>query len=207
MSGESYEIDIVNLYNKCNQLLFDIDETKTGENAELYTALDQTAVQILADGVRKVIDSLKDMCRRINALEAHVGKNRPLLSYQTHAAFKGWSAWLVENSVSNDIDKRRDIQAIKITFPTHDVYYAVYFNDKEGWSAEVASPETAGTTGKGKAIFGIKIRLDEADAEKFDICYRVHTFDGTWTVWAKNGEEIISRGVKLNAVQIKLQNK
>ena len=159
-----------------------------------------------ADTKEKILESLKKVCRRLAAIDTPPA-NRPLLSYQTHAAFKGWSAWLVENSVSNDIDKRRDIQAIKITFPTHDVYYAVYFNDKEGWSEEVGNGEQAGTTGKSKPIYGIRIRLDEAGAEEFDICYRVHTFDGTWTAWAKNGEEIISRGVKLNAIQIKLQNK
>ena len=51
------------------------------------------------------------------------------------------------------------------------------------------------------------IRLDEAGAKEFDILYRVHKFDGTWTDWAKNGEAIYSHGQKLNAVQIKLETK
>jgi len=65
----------------------------------------------------------------------------------------------------------------------------------------------AGTTGKSKAIMGIKIRLDEAGTKKFDILYRVHKFDDTWTSWAKNGEIIYSHGIKLNAIQIKLETK
>lgn len=129
----------------------------------------------------------------------------PPKGYQTHVASKGWSSWLNEDQISNDIEQQLDIQAVKINFPGHKVYYAVYFNDAEGWSEEVTNGQQAGTTGKSKAIYGIKIRLDESGAKKFDILYRVHKFDGTWTDWAKNGEVIYSHGQKLNALQIKLE--
>ena len=134
-------------------------------------------------------------------------KFQPPLTYQTHVAKKGWSVWLGEDQISNALDQELDIQAIRINYPSHKVYYSVYWNDAEGWSAEVAAPEQAGTTGKSKPIMGIRIRLDEAGAKEFDICYRVHKFDGTWTDWAKNGEVIYSHGQKLNAVQIKLETK
>ena len=132
---------------------------------------------------------------------------QPPLTYQTHIHSKAWTSWISEDQISNDLEQKLDIQAIKINFPNHKVYYSVYWNDKEGWSAEVAAPEQAGTTGKSKAIFGIRIRLDEAGAKKFDILYRVHKFDGTWTDWAKNGAAIYSHEQKLNAVQIKLETK
>lgn len=132
---------------------------------------------------------------------------RSTLTYQTHIAKKGWGAWNNEEEISNDIAQKLDIQAIKINFPKHKVYYSVYFNEQEGWSEEVSSPEMAGTTGKSKAIYGIRIRLDEARQKEFDILYRVHKFDGEWTDWAKNGETIYSYGQKLNALQIKLEPK
>ena len=132
---------------------------------------------------------------------------QPLLTYQTHIAKKGWRSWAVENAISNNIERKRQIEAIKINFPSHKVFYAVYFNDEEGWSEEVAAPEMAGTEGEDKPILGIKIRLDEAGAKEFDILYRVHKFNGKWTDWAKNGEELLSKGKKLNAVQIKLETK
>ena len=128
-------------------------------------------------------------------------------SYQTHVSGKGWGSWNINNAISDDIEQKRQIEAIKINFPPHKVYYSVYFNDKEGWSAEVSNGEPAGTTGKSKAIYGIRIRLDEAGAKESDILYRVHKFDGLWTEWAKNGEVIYSHGQKLNAVQIKLESK
>ena len=132
---------------------------------------------------------------------------RQTLTYQTHVAKKGWGSWNGEDQISDDIEQNWQIEAIKINSPTHKVYYSVYYNDKEDWSAEVTNSEQAGTTGKSKAIYGIKIRLDEAGAKEFDILYRVHKFDGTWTDWAKNGEAIYSHGQKLNAVQIKLETK
>ena len=130
---------------------------------------------------------------------------QPSITYKTHVAKKAWSAWLNENQISNDIEQQLDIQAVKINFPGHKVYYSVYFNDAEGWSEEVTNGEQAGTTGKAKPIYGIKIRFDEAGAKEFDILYRVHKFDGNWTSWAKNGEVIYSHGQKLNAIQIKLE--
>ena len=155
----------------------------------------------------RVLDSLKEMCRRIVDIETPPRRSRPSLSYQTHVAFKGWNSWSDENSISNDIKKKRSLQALRINFPLYDVYYSVYWNEEEGWSEETTKGHTAGTTGKAKPITGIKIRLDEAGAQKFDILYRVHKFDGKWTAWAKNGEELFSQGDKINAIQIKLQAK
>lgn len=132
---------------------------------------------------------------------------QPTLTYQTHIAKKGWVAWQNEEQISGSLEDKLDIQAVRINFPGHKVFYSVYFNDKEGWSEEVSNCETAGTTGKSKSIYGIRIRLDEAGAKEFDIFYRVHKFDGEWSDWAKNGETIYSHGVKLNAIQIKLEPK
>ncbi|MBR4904273.1 MAG: DUF563 domain-containing protein, partial [Selenomonadaceae bacterium] len=139
-------------------------------------------------------------------MPSHWEKFQPSFSYQTHVHNKGWGdGWKNENEVSNPLDQMLDVLAIKINFPNHKVYYSVYFNEKEGWSKEVSNPEMAGTVGIRKPIYGMKIRLDEAGAKEFDILYRMHKFDGKWTAWAKNGEALYSHGVKLNAIQVKLQ--
>ena len=114
----------------------------------------------------------------------------------------------VENSLSNSLNQEFDIQAVTIDFsnPFCKVCYSVYYNKKEGWSEEVTNAQVAGTVKKKKSIFGIKIRLDDVGEKKFDILYRVHQIDDTWTAWARNGEELIS-GKKLNSLQIKLETK
>lgn len=156
-----------------------------------------------------ILGSLRNMCTRIVALEQGKILNRPLLTYQTHVSKDGWVTWKSENQFSNPIDQQRDIQAVKINFaqPFHDVFYSVYYGDSAGWSQEVSNGSQAGTTGLKKSIFGIKIRLDDSGANEFDILYRVHTFDGVWSPWAKNGELLYAHEVKLNALQIKLQSK
>ena len=132
---------------------------------------------------------------------------QPPFGYQTHVHKKGWGDgyWKGEKEFSNPLDQMLDILAIKVNFPNHKVYYSVYFNDKEGWSAEVSNREKAGTVGVHKPIYGMRVRLDEVGAKEFNILYRMHKFDGTWTPWAKNGEAIYSHSQKLNAIQMKLE--
>ena len=158
----------------------------------------------------QVADSIKNVCSRIAALEREMENNRSLsIIYQTHVALKGWGEWKKENQLSNNLELNLDIQAIRISFtqPFYEIYYSVYYNDKEGWSEEVSRGQMAGTTGKAKAITGVKIWLNEFSAKIFNVFYRVHKFDGEWTSWAKNGEEILSGGIKLNSIQIKLEDR
>ena len=127
------------------------------------------------------------------------------IQIKTHVHMKGWGdGWKYENEISNPFDQMADVLALRINFPNYKVYYSVYFNEEEGWSQEIAAPEIAGTVGLRKPIYGMRIRFDEAGATEFDVLYRMHKFDGTWTDWAKNGEALYSRGVKLNAIQIKI---
>ena len=154
------------------------------------------------------INSIRTLCNRIIKLEKEVYKKRPILTYQTHVDKDGWSDWKIENHLSNSTEKDFDIQAVKIDFsnPLCKLYYSVYYNEQEGWSEEVTNNQMAGTTGKSKPIYGIKIRLDEIGEKKYDIIYRVHKFDGTWSDWAQNGAGIIS-DQRLNSLQIKLNSK
>lgn len=178
---------------------------KNAENRGL--SVNSNAVKLYGTTFTDFMAQLKQREDLITAcnMPPHWEKFQPSpFCYQTHVGGKGWGAWSNENQISNDLEQKRQIEAIKIYLPNHKVYYSVYYNEKEGWSEEVSNCEMAGTTGKAKAIFGIRIRLDEAGAKEFDIIYRVHKFDGTWTDWAKNGETIYSHGQKLNAIQIKL---
>lgn len=153
-------------------------------------------------------DVIKRLCARLEALKAHSTVDRPIIKYELHVARKGWLPACVENSIGGFVNQQLRIEALKITFsdPFNDVYYSVYY-PKEGWTKEVSTGQPAGTTGKSKPIFGLKIRLDDAGGELYDILYRVHNFNGKWSPWMKNGEELISQDFRLNAVQIKLEDK
>ena len=152
-----------------------------------------------------VVDSLRSLCRRLVALEQMVKIERPTLTCEAHIGKKGWLPADVEGNVIGMLDQQLDIQAIKIKFsaPYYDINYSVYYPD-EGWTEAVSTGKMAGTTGKSKPIFGVKMSLDSVGASKFDIAYRLHNFDGSWSAWRKNGEAITSPKVRLNAIQIKL---
>ena len=158
-----------------------------------------------ADNMGKCIETFETMCDRIIALEHKNKATRPWFRYRVHVGKLGWLSEKLEKQVCGDTEQLNDIQAIVLGFssPYYDVRYAVYY-PKEGWSEEVSSDEIAGTTGRAKSIMGIKIRLDESGASKFDIFYRLHAFKNEWSPWAKNGEELISLDSQLNAIQIKL---
>ena len=168
----------------------------------------------IADSVAPILtDFMAQLKRRKDLITAfdmppHWETFRSSFYYRTHVGILAWGKdWLENNQISNDLEKQYTLQAIKISYTKHKIYYSVYYNDKEGWSETVCSPEMAGTTGTGKPICGMKVWLDEAGSKEFDILYRMHKFDGEWTAWAKNGEAIYSYGQKLNAIQINLEPK
>ena len=167
----------------------------------------QKYADVKSKNFEKIIESFKVMCNRISILEREIIRNRPLLIYQTHVSKEGWGEWKIEEQISNSLEQKLDVQAIKVRFmrPFHDLYYSVCYDEKDDWSEEVSTSQMAGTVGKSKSITGIRIWLDETGSRKFNIFYRVHRFDNAWTPWAKNGEILRSNGDKINAIQIKLE--
>ncbi len=62
----------------------------------------------------------------------------------------------------------------------------------------------AGTEGQYKRLEAIRIQLTGADADKYDIYYRVHAQTYGWLDWAKNGETAGTTGYgkRLEAIEI-----
>ena len=156
-----------------------------------------------AEHLQKRIDSLTNVYNRGSLFECQAHSDRPLLCYETHIAKKGWLPSSLEGEVNGVVDQERSLQALRIYFlkPYCDVKCAVYYPN-EGWSEPVGEKKIAGTVGKGKAVYGVRISLDRDD--EYDIEYRVHDFGGEWSDWKCNGEELISASA-LNAVQIRLR--
>lgn len=176
-------------------------------SAELLTIFDE-AVRLNKNNVAfKKVEETPAPAKPAATLTKVDSDALEILTYQTHVSKNGWGKWINENRISNPPEDKFDIQAIKINFPNHKVYYQVYYNAEEGWSKEVSNGEQAGTTGKRKPIYGIRVRLDEAGSKEFDILYRMHIVNDDWTPWAKNSEVIYSYGQKINSIQIKLEPK
>lgn len=89
----------------------------------------------------------------------------------------------------------------KIIYKTHVQSY--------GWQKEVENGALAGTTGQGKRVEAVSVRLEGAIAKKYDVYYRTHIQSFGWLDWAKNGEKAGSStyGKRLEAIEIKLVKK
>ncbi len=152
--------------------------------------------------LQKRIDSLKSVYNRGSLFECQVKSEKPLLCYETHIAKKGWLPSSLGGEVNGVVDQKLSLQALRIYFlkPYSDIACSVYYPN-EGWSESVGNKKTAGTVGKGKAVFGLSIRLIDAEMH---IRYRIHNFDDKWSKWASDGEKLISKSA-LNAVQIEIE--
>ena len=77
----------------------------------------------------------------------------------------------------------------------------------QGWDTPSASE--GGTTGQGRAVEAVRLRLTGSLARDYDVYYRVHASNIGWMAWAKDGEEAGTTGMaySLEASQIKLIKK
>ena len=149
----------------------------------------------------KYVGTLEKLYSRISIMETQIKLKRPILCFELHVAQRGWLPTNVEGDIAGPLDKQYSLQAIKIRFnePLCDVSYAVCY-PSEGWTAEVSNDRTAGAAGKNKPINGLSIRLS---SDRFDVCYRLHGFDGNWSDWGLNGNRLVL-DQSINGVEIKL---
>ena len=66
-------------------------------------------------------------------------------------------------------------------------YCAMMDNGWQDWKTQKG--DLAGDGGRTKPVRAVKIELTGADANKYDVYYRVKLKDVGWLKWAKNGEE------------------
>ena len=103
-------------------------------------------------------------------------------------------------SIQNIIDKDSDL-GISYNAHVQDIGWQGKTNDVSTWKKD---GENAETVGMSKRLEALQIQLTGTDAEKYDVCYRVHAEDYGWLNWAKNGEisGTAGCGKRLEALQI-----
>ncbi|MDO4807753.1 MAG: hypothetical protein Q4A07_10945, partial [Coriobacteriales bacterium] len=72
---------------------------------------------------------------------------------------------------------------------------------EKGWKA---NGTLSGTTGQGKRLEAVQIRLTGNMAKKYDVYYRVHAQKYGWMGWARNGASAGTAGhaICLEAIQV-----
>ena len=78
-----------------------------------------------------------------------------------------------------------------------------------GWMDWVKDGAQAGTTGQGKRLEAIQIRLTGSLADQYDIYYRAHVESYGWLNWTANGEKSgsLGYGKRMEALEIRLVKK
>jgi uncharacterized protein YjdB len=146
--------------------------------------------------------------------------NTVAVRYTTHVQSYGWQddvnndkTWKYNGALSGTTGESKRLEAImiKVTGPADlGVAYNTHVQSR-GWQASTTDSSKwkkdgalSGTSGKSKRLEAIQIKLTGADADKYNIYYRVHAQTYGWLGWAKNGEIAGTSGQskRLEAIEI-----
>ena len=143
-------------------------------------------------------------------------KKKPMsLTYRAHVSNVGWQGAVTDGATAGTTGRGLALEDLKVSIDSSDYSdgSAVQIDAHvsgigwQGWDTPSASE--GGTTGQGRAVEAVRLRLTGSLAKDYDVYYRVHASNIGWMAWAKDGEEAGTTGMScsLEAVQIKLIKK
>ena len=143
-------------------------------------------------------------------------KKKPMsLAYRAHVSNVGWQGAVADGATAGTTGRGLALEDLKVSIDSSDYSdgSAVQIDAHvsgigwQGWDTPSASE--GGTTGQGRAVEAVRLRLTGSLAKDYDVYYRVHASNVGWMAWAKDGEEAGTTGMtySLEAVQIKLIKK
>lgn len=153
--------------------------------------------------------------------------------YKVHISDYGWLAWTCNGKIAGSVGYGLPIEAIQIKLVRkdstdkpdtsgraylsesliHKISYSAHVSNI-GWKNYVSTGEVAGTTGQGKNMEALQMKLSDASTNgesdnnyyDGDIEYRAHVSDIGWQNWVRNNEIAGTTGQsrKMEAFQIRL---
>ena len=154
-----------------------------------------------------------DMNYCFNGSLLNVDDNKMHIQYEAHVSNIGWMSCKRDGSTAGTTGQSKSVEDLKVSILNPVVDGSVQINANvsgigwQGWDTPSASE--GGTTGQGRAVEAVRLRLTGSLAKDYDVYYRVHASNIGWMAWAKDGEEAGTTGMScsLEAVQIKLIKK
>ena len=143
-------------------------------------------------------------------------KKKPMsLTYRAHVSNVGWQGAVTDGATAGTTGRGLALEDLKVSIDSSDYSdgSAVQIDAHvsgigwQGWDTPSASE--GGTTGQGRAVEAVRLRLTGSLAKDYDVYYRVHASNIGWMAWSKDGEEAGTTGMScsLEAVQIELIKK
>lgn len=136
----------------------------------------------------------------------------PAISYCTHVQNDGWQDYVGTGKMSGTEGKSYRLEGIKINLDSQGYDLGVEYQthvQNIGWEAATekgwsTSNGFSGTEGLGYRLEAIQIKLTGADADKFNVYYKVHAQNVGWMGWARNGEPAGTAGYGYRLEGIKI---
>ncbi|URN85898.1 hypothetical protein [Acetobacterium wieringae] len=163
--------------------------------------------------IQKLSGLLLSMLLMIGIIPASVtASTYPTVSYCTHVQNVGWQDYVGAGKMSGTEGKSYRLEGIKIKLDNQGYDLGISYQthiQNIGWEADTnrgwKSDDTmSGTEGLGYRLEAIQIKLTGADADKFNIYYKVHAQNIGWMGWAKNGEPAGTAGYGYRLEGIKI---
>ena len=154
-----------------------------------------------------------DMNYCFNGSLLNVDDSKMHIQYEAHVSNIGWMNSKRDGSTAGTTGQSKSVEDLKVSIlnPVEDGSVQINANVSgvgwQGWDTPSASE--GGTTGQGRAVEAVRLRLTGSLAKDYDVYYRVHASNIGWMAWARDGEEAGTTGMScsLEAVQIKLIKK
>ena len=154
-----------------------------------------------------------DMNYCFNGSLLNVDDSKMHIQYEAHVSNIGWMSSKRDGSTAGTTGQSKSVEDLKVSILNLVEDGSVQINANvsgigwQGWDTPSASE--GGTTGQGRAVEAVRLRLTGSLAKDYDVYYRVHASNIGWMAWAKDGEEAGTTGMScsLEAVQIKLIKK
>ena len=154
-----------------------------------------------------------DMNYCFNGSLLNVDDSKMHIQYEAHVSNIGWMSSKRDGSTAGTTGQSKSVEDLKVGIlnPVEDGSVQINANVSgigwQGWDTPSASE--GGTTGQGRAVEAVRLRLTGSLAKDYDVYYRVHASNIGWMAWAKDGEEAGTTGMScsLEAIQIKLIKK
>ena len=154
-----------------------------------------------------------DMNYCFNGSYLNVDDGKMHIQYEAHVSNIGWMGSKRDGSTAGTTGRSKAMEDLKVSIlnPVSDGSVQINAHVSgvgwQGWDTPSASE--GGTTGQGRAVEAVRLRLTGSLARDYDVYYRVHASNIGWMAWAKDGEEAGTTGFgrSLEAVQVRLVKK
>lgn len=135
----------------------------------------------------------------------------PSIKYRTHLSNVGWGKYSKDGSSSGSSSRSNSIEAIQCAASWYGHSGEVQMRGHiSGLGWQSWSNSFVGSTGKGRNLEAVQIKLSGDLASQYNVWYRVKSSDlGGWLGWAANGEPCGSTGksAPIQTVEIRLVKK